>query len=65
MAKEYIPSVSERFSSPKLTVHIEDGVKFLERHKDEFDVVIVDSSDPIGKFSSKITLFYYYNSVLL
>lgn len=43
-----MPSLSGALSSPKVTVHVQDGVKFLEDHINEFDVIITDSSDPIG-----------------
>lgn len=29
-------------------MHIGDGAAFLDSHKNKFDVVIVDSSDPVG-----------------
>lgn len=37
------------FSDPKVKVHIEDGLEFLKRNKETYDVIITDSSDPIGK----------------
>jgi predicted AAA+ superfamily ATPase len=40
--------MSKGFSSPKLTLHIGDGFKFIKEHKHEFDVIITDSSDPEG-----------------
>ena len=48
VSKKYLPRLSVGFSSPKLTVHIEDGVNFLEKHIEKFDVIITDSSDPLG-----------------
>ena len=35
------------FDSPKLTVHVGDGIKFVEENKGEFDIVIVDCTDPV------------------
>ena len=29
-------------------LHIGDGVRFVREHRDEFDVIIVDSTDPVG-----------------
>lgn len=40
--------MSEGFASPKLTVHIKDGIKYLQNCHEQFDVIITDSSDPIG-----------------
>ena len=36
------------FDSPKLELIVGDGFKFMENHAEEFDVIITDSSDPIG-----------------
>jgi hypothetical protein len=36
------------FASPKVTVHIGDGFKFLAEHEATYDVIITDSSDPVG-----------------
>jgi spermidine synthase len=33
---------------PKVTVNIGDGFKFLADRKEEFDIIITDSSDPEG-----------------
>ena len=49
LSKKFLPTLSSGYSSPKLTLHIEDGVTFMERHCQEFDVIITDSSDPIGE----------------
>lgn len=36
------------FASSTFTVHVGDGLKFMEAHENEFDVIITDSSDPVG-----------------
>ncbi len=36
------------FQHPKVKTHVGDGFKFLDDRKDEFDVIITDSSDPEG-----------------
>ena len=40
------------FSSSKLTQFIGDGFEYMKEHENEFDVIITDSSDPVGKFSA-------------
>ena len=40
--------MSVGFQHPNAKVHIGDGFKFLEERKNEFDVIITDSSDPEG-----------------
>lgn len=40
--------MAKGFDSEKLTLHVGDGFEFMKNHSDEFDVIITDSSDPIG-----------------
>lgn len=40
--------MSVGFQHPAVKVHIGDGFKFLDEKKNEFDVIITDSSDPDG-----------------
>ncbi|KAF7547231.1 hypothetical protein G7046_g9065 [Stylonectria norvegica] len=48
VSKQYLPNMSSGFDHPKVKVHIGDGFKFLADYKNEFDVIITDSSDPEG-----------------
>ncbi len=46
--RKHIPQTSACFSNPKLELLIEDGVKYVKETDKKFDVIIVDSTDPIG-----------------
>ena len=48
VSKKYLPFMAKGFDDPKLTLHIGDGFEFMKNHPSEFDVIITDSSDPIG-----------------
>ncbi|MBI9092151.1 MAG: spermidine synthase [Desulfobacterium sp.] len=48
VAKQFLPSMACGFDDPRVTVNIADGSKFIKEHKNTYDVIIVDSSDPIG-----------------
>lgn len=62
VSKIYLPTLAKGFDDPRVTVHIYDGAKFLEENKESFDVIITDSSDPVGPAS---VLFEtpFYNSM--
>ncbi len=47
-AKKFLPFTAEGFKNEKLKVFNEDGFKFLKRKKNYYDIIIVDSTDPIG-----------------
>ncbi|KAJ9079447.1 putrescine aminopropyltransferase [Entomophthora muscae] len=44
---------------PKVKVHIGDGFPFLESHTSTYDVIITDSSDPVGPAESLYQSRYY------
>ena len=49
LSKEYLPSICGRaFDDPRTDLIIGDGVKFVAETDEKYDVVIVDSTDPIG-----------------
>ena len=59
VSKKYLPYMSSGFSSPKLTLHVGDGFEFMKKHQGEFDVIITDSSDPVGPAESLFQKEYY------
>ena len=50
-SKKYLPSLAKGFDDPRVTVKIMDGNKFMEENQEGFDVIITDSSDPVGPAS--------------
>jgi len=46
--KEHIPQTASALENPKINLIIGDGVQFVKETKEKFDVIIVDSTDPIG-----------------
>lgn len=47
-AREHLPQWSSGFSDPRARLVVEDGREFLARSKSEYDVILVDSTDPVG-----------------
>ncbi|MDD4503966.1 MAG: polyamine aminopropyltransferase [Clostridiaceae bacterium] len=48
LSKEYLPEISCGLDDPRVKVFIGDGIKYVMEHKNEFDIIIVDSTDPVG-----------------
>lgn len=46
-SKEYLPGVGN-WNNPKLNVLFEDGIKYVHKIEEPYDVIIVDGSDPVG-----------------
>uniref|UniRef100_A0A7E4VJ12 Spermidine synthase n=1 Tax=Panagrellus redivivus TaxID=6233 RepID=A0A7E4VJ12_PANRE len=59
VSKKWLPKMAAEFGNPKLNLFIGDGFEFLKAHKNEFDVVITDSSDPVGPAESLFGKSYY------
>ena len=49
VSKKYFPSMACGFDNPELCVHNRDGAEFMSSKQEAFDIIITDSSDPIGK----------------
>lgn len=49
VSKKYLPGMAVGYSSAKLTLHVGDGFEFMKQNQEAFDVIITDSSDPMGK----------------
>ena len=48
VSKKYLPFMSKGYDDPRVTVHIKDGAQFMKENKSYFDIIITDSSDPVG-----------------
>lgn len=48
VCKKHFPELYGAFNDRKVTLRIEDGVKYIKTTKEKFDLVIVDSTDPVG-----------------
>ncbi|MEF3306239.1 polyamine aminopropyltransferase [Paenibacillus sp. GYB003] len=47
-SKRHMPEVSGNLSDPRVNYHYIDGVEFAKTQSGVYDVIIVDSSDPVG-----------------
>jgi len=61
VSKKWLPGMAVGFDDPRVKVTIGDGCKFLENSKNEYDVIIVDSSDPIGPAEVLFEKPFYVN----
>mmetsp|Transcript_67322 Transcript_67322/g.119951 ORF Transcript_67322/g.119951 Transcript_67322/m.119951 type:complete len:313 (+) Transcript_67322:48-986(+) len=62
-SKAYFPSLACAFSNPKVNLMIGDGVAFAEGAKDSsWDVIIIDSSDPVGPAEKLFSKEFYVNA---
>jgi spermidine synthase len=60
--KEFMPSVAAGLSDPRVQVIAADGAAYVAQFQNEFDLILVDSTDPVGP---GVTLFEkpFYQSI--
>jgi spermidine synthase len=67
VSKQFFGStMATAFSDPRATVHYMDAAVYMKAHAAEFDVIIVDSSDPVGPAATLYTSDFYrdmYNAL--
>ncbi len=47
-AKKYLPEIADALTDPKVEVRVEDGIAYLQQCQNKYDVIIVDSTEPVG-----------------
>jgi spermidine synthase len=59
--KKYFPSVASAWSDPRVTLECGDGAVFLAKPENlgKYDVIITDSSDPVGPAASLFESPFY------
>jgi spermidine synthase len=61
-SKQFLPTISSAFNHPKLNLLVDDGIKFVESAADAaYDLIIIDSSDPVGPSEGLFTKSFYDN----
>lgn len=61
VCREYLPKTACCFDDPRLEICYQDGMKFIRRHENEYDLIIVDSTDPFGPGEGLFTKEFYGN----
>jgi len=56
---EYFPKLAAGFADSRASIAIDDGCSFLDKNKDTYDVIIVDSFDPGGPIQSLETMGFF------
>ena len=59
--KEFIPRTACSLDDPRVHIYYEDGLKFVRRKANEYDLILVDSTDPFGPGEGLFTREFYGN----
>ena len=61
VCREYFPDLAKSFDHQKVQLFFQDGAEFLEKRENQYDIIIVDSSDPIGPGTTLFTEQFYHS----
>lgn len=64
VSKKYFPSISSALDHPKVHVLVMDAVQYLAQTREKFDVIIIDSTDPVIKQSEGLFTVSFYRDCL-
>lgn len=59
--KKYLPQTASQLEDKRVNLYFEDGVAFIEKKKDVYDLILIDSTDPIGPGEGLFTKNFYTN----
>lgn len=66
VCKKYLQTIACRLDDPRVKIYYEDGLKFVRTRQNEYDLIIVDSTDPFGPGEGLFTKEFYgscYNAL--
>ena len=59
LAKKHLPFTSSKLKDKRVSVWFEEGLRYVRGKKAEYDLIIVDSSDPYGPAEGLFTREFY------
>lgn len=61
VCKKYLPTIAGKLDDPRVEVLVEDAIEFIKDKENEYDVVLIDSTDPMGPGEGLFTEEFYTN----
>ncbi len=61
VCKKYLPQTACKFDDDRVNLFFEDGLRFVRNKENEYDLIIVDSTDPFGPGEGLFTKEFYGN----
>jgi len=61
VCREYLPFVSCSLDDPRVHIYYQDGLKYIRRKENEYDLILIDSTDPFGPGEGLFTMEFYGN----
>ena len=59
--RKYLPQTACKLDDPRVHIYYEDGLRFVRDKRNEYDLILVDSTDPFGPGEGLFTKEFYGN----
>lgn len=59
--KKFLPTIAGELDNPKVEVLVQDAIEYIKDKDSEFDIVLIDSTDPMGPGEGLFTEEFYTN----
>lgn len=59
--KKYLPTIAGKLDDPRVEILVEDAIEYVKNKENEFDIVLIDSTDPMGPGEGLFTEEFYTN----
>jgi len=60
-SRQYLPEIAVALQDPDVRVIIDDGIKHVQESKNKYDVILIDSTDPVGPAVGLFAPEFYKN----
>lgn len=61
VSREYLPITASQLDDKRVSLYFEDGIEFVRNTSNVYDLILVDSTDPIGPGEGLFTTEFYTN----
>ena len=58
-SRKFFPALTTGLDDPRVSIFCEDGFAFLEAREASYDIILVDSIDPVGEAAKLFTASFY------
>ncbi|MCP1224143.1 polyamine aminopropyltransferase [Sebaldella sp. S0638] len=59
LCEEYLPLTASKLKDSRVSLYFQDGLEFVKKSQEKYDLIIVDSTDPIGPGEGLFTMDFY------
>ncbi|MEW6275559.1 MAG: polyamine aminopropyltransferase [Bacillota bacterium] len=58
-AKRFLPEISSGLDDPRVEIIIADGIRHVREHQGVYDMIVIDSTDPVGPAEGLFSAAFY------